>query len=214
MSRRRGLALFSAALLAGLLVLAGCDAGGHSGDTSGAMRTLPASSVPANAAGGGAGSAPSAVPQTGSGSPQPRALVRSADLTLQVGDVAVTVERAARIAAASGGAVFDQTQTGSGAQARADLTLQVPTGALPRVVGQLGGLGRQLNLQTGTQDVTTTVADVGSRVTSMQAAIARLRTLYARAGSIPQLLDVAAVRPCRRRAGSRRGFRGTPLPSG
>ena len=40
------------------------------------------------------------------------------------------------------------------------------------------------------QDVTQTVADVTSRVASAQAAIAQLRKLLARAGSVSSLLDV------------------------
>jgi len=52
------------------------------------------------------------------------------------------------------------------------------------------GLGTQLSLQQQAQDVTQQVADVSSRVTSDEAAIAQLRGLLAHAGSVADLLNV------------------------
>ena len=51
-------------------------------------------------------------------------------------------------------------------------------------------LGTQLSLHQQAQDVTQQVADVNSRVASDLAAIAQLRALLSRAGSVGDLLDV------------------------
>ncbi len=60
----------------------------------------------------------------------------------------------------------------------------------PAALGRLGGLGRQLSLDQHVTDVTQQVTDVASRVTSQQAAIAQLRVLLRRAGSVGALLGV------------------------
>jgi hypothetical protein len=71
------------------------------------------------------------------------------------------------------------------------LQLKIPVAAYPTVLQALSTeLGTETGLTQQAQDVTEQVADTGSRVISAQAAIAQLRTLLTRAGSVSDLLTV------------------------
>ena len=71
------------------------------------------------------------------------------------------------------------------------MTFKIPVAAYTATLAALSGngLGTQLARQQA-QDVTQQVADVGSRVTSDEAAIAQLRALLKRAGDVGSLLSV------------------------
>jgi hypothetical protein len=58
------------------------------------------------------------------------------------------------------------------------------------VLGRLARLGTEQSRQVSTTDVTTKVADVDSRVTSAQAAIARLRDLYQHAVKVGDIISI------------------------
>ena len=58
------------------------------------------------------------------------------------------------------------------------------------VVRGLGGLGKLVHRQIGTQDVTGQVVDLGARLTAAQTSAARLQQLLASSGSVADLLSV------------------------
>jgi hypothetical protein len=71
------------------------------------------------------------------------------------------------------------------------IELKIPVAAYQSTLAALGTrLGTRISQSQQAQDVTLTVADVSSRVASAQAAIAQLRKLLARAGSVSSLLMV------------------------
>ena len=72
----------------------------------------------------------------------------------------------------------------------ASLRLRVPPEALITVLGQLSRLGHEASRQVSTTDVSEKVADVDSRVASAKEAIARLRTLYAQAKKVADVIAV------------------------
>jgi len=120
----------------------------------------------------------------------PASIIYTAQLTARAASVSQAAASAAGIAEQSGGYVA-QENTSAGTGATATVTLKIPVTAYPAVLGQLSAaVGKQLSLTEQAQDVTEQVADVTSQVTSDQAAIAQLRTLLARAGSVGALLDV------------------------
>jgi hypothetical protein len=123
-----------------------------------------------------------------------RALIRTADLSVVVEKVAEQAARAIQIAAGAGGDVYaDQRNNGSTPdQSTADMTLKVPPTSLDGVLDQLGRLGQEESRHTATEDVTEQVADVQSRVNSAKTSLARLRSLYGRAGSITELASLEA----------------------
>jgi hypothetical protein len=120
----------------------------------------------------------------------PRALVRTAELTVRVDDVGRSASRVGGIARAGGGEVYGDSRYGSGDEAKADLVLKVDPERLDGVLGQIAALGAEAERSSSTADVTEQVADVDSRVATMKASIARVRALLARARTVGELVSV------------------------
>lgn len=211
-ARRRGAARRTAAwgavLGAGvLLVLAGCTSGGGgdsggSGDPAGGVSAPQQAQEQVGAAARDAGTGPdpaAGTDQSGGGTGtdnaaalriEAPALIRTAELTVRVEDVAARARQAQDYARAAGGAVTGDNRSGSGDRATADLVLKVQPGRLDGVLDQLSGLGEEQRRASSTEDVTEQVADVRSRVATMEASIARVRAILSRSTRIG---DVVAV---------------------
>jgi Domain of unknown function (DUF4349) len=193
-------------LAAGLgLLAAGCSSGGTSaGSTSagGAAAPLPerAPGLHAKAAGSGAvasGSGGSSAARnaglTALPLPGGQAVIFTATLSLRAADVQATVARASQLAEAAGGYVSgEHASMTQSRHARPTVSIQfkVPAAVYQSTLGALEGLGTQRSETQQAQDVTGTVADVNSRVASAQAAIAQLRKLLTRTGTVGGLLTV------------------------
>jgi hypothetical protein len=191
-----------AALLAGagLLLVAGCS-GAAGTSSSGAARSSGSSGGSDSFAASGAAPARKEPLAGGGGSSaQAARLTQTSQSIIYTASLAVRVRDAARAAAtavsditARGGyTAAEQAQTSHSRRQRpmVSLTMKVPVAGYPAALHQLAGLGRQTSLSQQSTDVTEQVADVGSRVTSQQDAIAQLRTLLRRAGSVSGLLQV------------------------
>ncbi|HST66912.1 MAG TPA: DUF4349 domain-containing protein, partial [Mycobacteriales bacterium] len=133
--------------------------------------------------------APEAAPGTDSIALQP-ALIRTAQLTVVVGDVTGAAGEAGSKARAAGGVVAGDDRSGSGPDAHATLVLKVPPARMDALLDQLSGLGTEQSRTSSTQDVTEDVADIGSRVATMQASIARVRAILSRAEKIGDVVSV------------------------
>jgi hypothetical protein len=195
----RGSLRFTALMCAGLmsgaaLLLAGC-----SGSPTASSGTALGSAAPAAApapetglahAAGAAGTAQPAKLALAS-----QSIIFTASLTIQATDVPATASRATAIATAAGGYVSGEHASASAAghaQARVSLQLKIPVAQYPAALSKLTGMPgtRQISLSQQAQDVTQQVADVGSLVTSAQAAIAQLDALLKRTGAVADLLSV------------------------
>ena len=117
--------------------------------------------------------------------------IRVAEMSVDVrtGGIASAADRAESIALAAGGEVDSDDRT-SGTHGTASLVLRVPPDQLTAVLRQLGRLGKEVSRQLSTTDVTEKVADVRSRVISAQQSIARLRTLYASATRVADVISI------------------------
>ncbi len=205
----------AAAMSAAGLLLTGCGTPGLSSASSTGAPTAGASPAGASSAGAssggahsaalGAAAAPGGAPQKEpSGGVQPvtpaarlllaQSIIYTASLTVQTGNVPAAVQRATAIVTALGGytaAEQESSQPGQRQVSTASLQLKVPAPGYQAALSQLRtGLGTQAALSQRAQNVTQEVADVTSRVTSARAAIAQLRALLARAGSVSELLNV------------------------
>lgn len=200
-STRRG-ATLAVGVLVTMIGLAACSAKSGTGDTTAAGSRAGAAGAPMAAAGGAP--APDLAPASGSGEGTQNGPVNATTLTLagskirtaqlsvdvaHARDVAGRADRAGVIAESVGGEVDSDNRT-SGTHAQADLVLRVPPQNLPAVLDDLGRLGTERSREMTTTDVTEKVADVDSRVRSAQAEIARLRTIYADATKISDVLAV------------------------
>jgi Domain of unknown function (DUF4349) len=202
----------SVIVAAGLLAMlaAGCSAAGSSpgGSGSGGSSASSARSdaqaaapVPARAPGAPAGPAQASnsaaagdAGTTASLTLGGQDIVYTASLTVRAADISRAAALAGKIAIAAGGYVssentlLDRTHP---AQSTVSLQLKIPVTAYPATLAALSTrLGTRISVSQQAQDVTETVADVTSRVTSAQAAITQLRVLLARAGSVGDLLSV------------------------
>jgi hypothetical protein len=115
-----------------------------------------------------------------------RALVRSAQLTVEVTEPSDAMRQVRTAAAAVGGFVTDEQTGDTGSW----LTLRVPADALDRLMDDVAAAGRVTARSTQVYDATEETIDLDARVTTQQASVARVRSLLAQAQSIG---DVVAI---------------------
>jgi hypothetical protein len=187
--RTTGAVLAAVACLLG----AGCSAGGPS-TASGSAESVPgAAGVPPRAATGASaghgGAALASLPVANAGS-----IVYTARLTVRARHLSEAAAEASQLARSAGGYVSGENASVNRAhpdQSTISLQLKIPVAAYTSTLAALSTrLGTRVSEAQHAQDVTQTVADVSSRVTSARAAISQLRKLLARAGSVGSLLDV------------------------
>jgi len=204
-SRGRGMparitAVSWAALLTGAgLLIGGCSAASSDG-TSGASSHLapnaaggPAQHKAFSAANSSGGSGGSAAATGARLLPTSQSIIMTASLTVRVHNAGQAAAMAMSYVTGAGGyTAGEQAQLSPSARQRqtVSMTLKVPQAVYGTALSHLSGLGRATSLQQQSTDVTQQVADVASRVTSQQDAIAQLRSLLKRAGSVSGLLDV------------------------
>ena len=123
-----------------------------------------------------------------------RAVIRTASMILAADDVDATRLQVAEVVDDVGGVIASETTSVTpGAEERGDLQtvrlgLQVPTERFDATVKALSDLGEVRQRAIRTEDVTTEVADVDSRVESAQAALSRIRALLDRANSLGSVI--------------------------
>jgi len=126
--------------------------------------------------------------------PSGQSVIFTASLSLRTRNVQATVGRATQLAESAGGYVSGEharvVQAGQHATPMVDIQFKVPAAAYQPTLTALGGLGTKRSETQRAQDVTGTVADVNSREASAEAAIAQLRKLLTRTGSVGGLLSV------------------------
>ena len=204
--RPRRAAAWTLLLTAGACLLAaGCSPGGSSGNGASLNGTAAGSgpapaALPARAPGGSGGMQAAGSPGTGASAgltavplPGGQSVIFTATLSLRAADLQATVARATQLAQAAGGYVSGEhasmTQSRH-AKAMVSIQFKVPAADYQSTLGALGALGTKRSETQQAQDVTGTVADVNSRVASAEAAIAQLRKLLSRAGTVGGLLTV------------------------
>jgi hypothetical protein len=194
--------------LAAVALLAGCSSGAGNSAASSAPGGAVHSGLSQGVSGadGTAASAPKAAAPgqpatTARLAPAARQLVYTAQLSVRAANAGDAVAKATSIVTDAGGYVGSENLTtpagspaGHAASPAAPSTVQfkIPAAVYAVTLARLdgGAIGTRLSLQQQAQDVTQQVADVGSQVTSDRAAIAQLRSLLGRAGSVGDLLSV------------------------
>lgn len=190
--------------IAGLLVTA-CSAPAGSSASSGSAAAGPAAGAHAQPGHVSAGSndagspAQPDAPKSASGGTLLLAnpgqqIIYTASLTVRAKDVSAAADTASGYVTSAGGYVSNEQQaTASDGRQVANISMEfkIPVAMYPMVLPRLRKhIGTELSFSEQAQDVTQQVADIGSRVSSAQAAIAQLRDLLAKAGSVSDLLSV------------------------
>lgn len=175
------------AVLAGLLLVGACTGSGND-----AMSTESAD------AGGSAGEAAmsdlsGSVKERSSANRttvQTRAVIRKGEVALVTKDIPVARERIADLLVRHGGylAAEQSSNDRSGRPEQAHLVLRVPEPAFDTVMEALGNIGRAEHSDRKSEDVTTEVIDVDSRVATQRASLARLQRFLGRTTEVEDLI--------------------------
>ncbi|MFD3696456.1 DUF4349 domain-containing protein [Streptomyces sp. NPDC058646] len=185
-SRQRSAAALAVLSLAGVLALTGCGADGER-----AASSDKAAVAPAPAQGGEAAKGPGAASSAGTDkNAQPPAavrphVIRTATLGIETADVQQALAAARAAAAGAGGYVGNEsTKRGGDGRMTSTVTLRVPGERYDSVLAAMEGSGKLLHRKVEAQDVTERVADIGSRVASQQASVARVREMMGKASAL------------------------------
>lgn len=201
--RRAGIASGAAILGVAAMVLTGCSgASSSAGVAEAGQAAAPAhasaQASPSSAAGGAKSSAASDVVT--------RQLARQATMAITVDSVGPAAAKVDAVASSVEGYVVDQNvqtdpytpvsassgpagQTGPNGE-YAVVTVSVPASMLGATVTALGRLGKVTDQTTTTTDVTGRVIDTASRLKTLRASVARVRTLMGRATKISDVVPI------------------------
>ncbi|MFJ9935526.1 DUF4349 domain-containing protein [Streptomyces virginiae] len=192
-SRHRSAAVLAALSLTGVLALTGCGADGQGSASDKAAVAPPAADGKARegAAGAAAAPAPAGSAAKNDGAPvtvRPN-VIRTATLGIETADVQKTLAAARTAADGAGGYVGNEsTKRGEDGRMTSTVTLRVPGERYDAVLGAMEGSGRLLHRKVDAQDVTEKVADIGSRVSTQQASVARVREMMGKASALSEVV--------------------------
>jgi len=116
-----------------------------------------------------------------------RLLLKTAELSVAVDDVAAGARAAADLAQGLGGYVTASSTRG---EDHAHLDLRVPAARLDEALASLAALGEELARSVSASDVTAEVADLEATLANQRALRDRLRALLARAQNVEEVLQV------------------------
>lgn len=193
---RSAAALAATLCLAGALALTGCGASGESrssaNDTA-AVAPAQGGKAPEGARGAAPAPAASGASSADGNGQKPVAVrpdvIRTATLGIETQDVQKTLSAARTTADGAGGYVADEsTKRGRDGRMTSTLTLRVPGERYDAVLGAMEGSGTLLHRKVQAQDVTEKVADIGSRVASQQASVARVREMMGKASALSEVV--------------------------
>ena len=119
-----------------------------------------------------------------------RDVVRTAEVTMTVDDVADASAAAVRIAEHEGGFQASSTLDLAAAEPTGSVVLRVPAPSFDTVLRALGGLGDVADQRTGSQDVTGAVVDLEARVAAARASVERVSGFLDRTNNVTELAAV------------------------
>ncbi|MFB8399415.1 DUF4349 domain-containing protein [Streptomyces yangpuensis] len=195
-SRHRSAAALAALSLTGVLALTGCGADGQGSASDKAAVAPPAADGKAREGAAGAAAAPAPAGSAGSSAAKDGApvavrpnVIRTATLGIETTDVQKTLAAARTAADGAGGYVGNEsTKRGENGRMTSTVTLRVPGERYDSVLAAMEGSGKLLHRKVDAQDVTEKVADIGSRVSSQQASVARVREMMGKASALSEVV--------------------------
>ncbi|HEY6957422.1 MAG TPA: DUF4349 domain-containing protein [Candidatus Limnocylindria bacterium] len=123
-----------------------------------------------------------------------RDLILTASVTFRSADPWATADQARAIAAGLGGDLLALSQTGSGDQKNALLTIRVPSDRFDSALSQLKKLdGEVLTSNVNAQDVTDQFVDVQARLDAQKAQEQQYLAILARANTVDEILKVQSA---------------------
>jgi len=192
----------AAALLAAVLLLAGCSASGSSND-AGSSVTNPGTAtdsskdsgvVGAPQAGDAAGSATSGTVtgSTGEVASGQRDVIMTGSMSITAKDPIKATQDAVTITEQAGGRIDSRTENpqAENQPASATLTLRIPADALDRTVTELKKLGTVNFVSLNASDITQQTQDLDARITALKTSVDRLLALMQQATTTTDLIAI------------------------
>jgi len=197
MARRRGRASAALGLLLAAL-LVGCSGGGGSAETmsvedsSGGSVTAPDPAARESVEGfaGAVGDSSTAPEGANRVTVQARAVIRRGELWLVSRDVPAARARIDHVVGRYGGLVAQEesTNTGRGRTSSSTIVLRFPEPEFDTVMRELAQVARVRSTTRNSEDVTTTVIDVDTRVATQEASLRRLQRFLREATDIDAII--------------------------
>ena len=120
-----------------------------------------------------------------------RSLILTANLSFRAQDPWATADKVRAIAAGLGGDLLGLSQTGSGDQRSALVTIRVPSSRFDDALGQLKQLdGEVVTSNVDAKDVTDQFVDLQARLAALKAQEQQYLTLLSRATTVDEILKV------------------------
>ncbi len=118
-------------------------------------------------------------------------IVRTGQLNLEVAVLDDAIAAAERAVAAAGGYVAASQRQGDDEKASAMVTYRIPVDRWEATLAALRKVGAKvLSEQTGSEEVTSQVVDLGARLVNLRATEAALQAIMVKATKIPDILEV------------------------
>ncbi len=119
-----------------------------------------------------------------------RKVIKTAELNIEVQDIAGAQKQVQDVVEAGGGFIADLDVQDYGTRVDASIVARVPSANFSEIYEQVKALGSVKRDRMGGQDVTEEYMDLEGRIANKKVAEERLRELFAKAGKIPDLLEV------------------------
>lgn len=119
-----------------------------------------------------------------------RSIIYNASITVKVPDVDAAADRVSALATGAGGYVGGDSRKIDGRDSSASVVLRVPADHFASTLDAVAALGTEADRQITTQDVTSQVIDVNSRIKTQQASVDRVRALLAKATTIGEVVSI------------------------
>lgn len=192
-SKRAALAAAALGLVAA--VVAGCSGGGESAMSDSGGVESEQSTVDRDDVGVAEGSAGAPEREAGTANRpfvQTRAVIRTGEIALVTKELNRARDEIDRLLGTHGGylASEDTVNDRDGRPERSVLVLRVPEPSFATVMGELAGIGRTEHADRSSEDVTTKVIDVDTRVATQEASLARLQRFLRQATNVEDMIRI------------------------
>jgi len=117
-------------------------------------------------------------------------LIRNADLTLEVPSLTPVLTNLEQLAGKAGGMITNSSFSGLEQQRAASVTVRLPEAAFNGFLLEVEKLGKLINRQTYTSDVTRQYIDLEARINNLQRQEQRLLSILEQAKTVKEILDI------------------------
>ena len=122
--------------------------------------------------------------------PQERAVIYNAQLSLEANDIQGTLQKIRALAEGYGGYVASSSRSTYGSQARADIAIRVPKDKFQAAIQQIESYGKVIDEGTTSEDITQQYIDLKARLNNMQRQEERLNEILDMAKTVDEILRV------------------------